>query len=286
MTAERQYDAFGNVIASSGAWKSQFGNAGRFGYQEDPDSGLKLLGHRYYDSSTGRFLTRGPIKDGRNWYAYCENRVVDHFDSNGLQSLPVNPSGLPPGWKQGPHGGSDGWRNEGGQGRYYSPGVDPLARDAGPGLEFHPESRKGGSLGPDPHWHPVDENGKKDKNHLRPGDPYPPGLNPQQPGENLSNGEDSVPTPEAPPAEAFGAKPMFNPGGLGSRDPFWKRPGFTTALAWGIGLFVAAIIVIVIAPAVLPLVLGGGALKAGAGIAGAVIVIGIGNGLRSRESPG
>ena len=87
VTAERQYDAFGNVIAPSGAWTSQFGNAGRFGYQEDPDSGLKLLGHRYYDSATGRFLTRDPIKDGRNWYSYSENKPVSHVDPSGLVAV-------------------------------------------------------------------------------------------------------------------------------------------------------------------------------------------------------
>ena len=31
VTAERQYDAFGNVIASPGARRSRCGNAGRFG---------------------------------------------------------------------------------------------------------------------------------------------------------------------------------------------------------------------------------------------------------------
>jgi RHS repeat-associated protein len=54
-TATRSYDAFGNVTSSTGTWKGGFGYAGDFGYQEDA-SGLKLLGHRYYDSSTGRFL--------------------------------------------------------------------------------------------------------------------------------------------------------------------------------------------------------------------------------------
>ena len=46
VTASRLYDAFGNVIASTGTWKSPFGNAGKFGYQEDPDTGLNLLAHR------------------------------------------------------------------------------------------------------------------------------------------------------------------------------------------------------------------------------------------------
>jgi RHS repeat-associated protein len=63
-TAQRQHDAFGNIVSSGGTWKGPFGYGGHFGYQEDKDSGLRLLWHSYYDSSTGRFLTRDPIKDG------------------------------------------------------------------------------------------------------------------------------------------------------------------------------------------------------------------------------
>jgi|GEM_PF-4174853 len=83
-SASKVYDAFGNLRTGSGSWKGQFHYGGQFGYQQDPDSGLKLLGHRYYDSTTGRFLTRDPIKDGRNWYVYCENSPVESYDSSGL----------------------------------------------------------------------------------------------------------------------------------------------------------------------------------------------------------
>ncbi len=82
--AAKVFDAFGNVISSSGDWKSQFGYAGSFGYQKDLDASLHLLGHRYYDSSTGRFLTRDPVKDGRNWYVYCSNRPITSADPTGL----------------------------------------------------------------------------------------------------------------------------------------------------------------------------------------------------------
>jgi RHS repeat-associated protein len=82
--ATQTYDAFGNLVYSSGTWKGPFGYGGSFGYQTDGDSGLKLLGHRYYDSSTGRFLTRDPIQDGRNWYTYCSNSPVTCADPSGL----------------------------------------------------------------------------------------------------------------------------------------------------------------------------------------------------------
>ena len=73
MVASRQYDAFGNVASSTGTWTGPFGYAGGFGYQEDA-TGLKLLGHRYYDSSTGRFLTR----DQTYWF------TLEEFNENGI----------------------------------------------------------------------------------------------------------------------------------------------------------------------------------------------------------
>jgi RHS repeat-associated protein len=85
--AGREYDAFGATTASSGSWQGPFGYAGQFGYQgsapADPLGGLMLLGHRYYDPSTGRLLTRDPVGDGSNWYAYCENDPVSFCDPDG-----------------------------------------------------------------------------------------------------------------------------------------------------------------------------------------------------------
>lgn len=86
VSATREYDAFGNPLSSSGSPQGPFGFAGAWGYQEDV-SGLQLLGHRYYDPSTGRFLTRDPIKDGRNWYGYCSNSPHRYVDPSGLSRL-------------------------------------------------------------------------------------------------------------------------------------------------------------------------------------------------------
>ena len=88
ITATRKYDAYGMVIGSTGTWKGPFGYSGSAGYQED-ETGLQLLGHRYYDSSTGRFITRDPIKDGRNWYGYCDNNPVNAIDADGLKKVVI-----------------------------------------------------------------------------------------------------------------------------------------------------------------------------------------------------
>lgn len=86
VSASKTYDAFGNLVASTGTWAGPFAYGGGFGYQEDA-TGLKLLGHRYYDASIGRFLTRDPIKDGRNWYTYCGNDPLGRYDGSGLNLI-------------------------------------------------------------------------------------------------------------------------------------------------------------------------------------------------------
>ncbi len=87
LSATRQYDAFGNIESSTGTFQGAFGYGGGFGYQSDADSNLKLLGHRYYDSSTGRFVTRDPARDGRNWFAYCGNSPASKADPKGLMMI-------------------------------------------------------------------------------------------------------------------------------------------------------------------------------------------------------
>jgi RHS repeat-associated protein len=80
-TAAKRYDAFGNVLASSGTWQGRFAYGGPHGYQTD--ASLQLLGDRYYDPSLGRFLTRDIAKDGRNWYVYCGNDPIAKADPAG-----------------------------------------------------------------------------------------------------------------------------------------------------------------------------------------------------------
>ena len=89
------YDAFGigRVCNADGPLAARFdpvGFGGQFGYYHDYQ-GRYLLGHRYYDSYTGRFVTRDPIgyKGGINLYGFVGNNPVNGSDPSGFSLAPV-----------------------------------------------------------------------------------------------------------------------------------------------------------------------------------------------------
>ncbi len=86
-TDSQLFDAWGMVVSRTGTTPTPFGFAGTSQYQTDTDSGLQLLGHRYYDPSTGRFITQDPARAGENWYAYCGNCPLNRSDPTGLQGV-------------------------------------------------------------------------------------------------------------------------------------------------------------------------------------------------------
>jgi RHS repeat-associated protein len=94
VTDTREYDAFGNAWApgTSGGNPTPYGFAGpRHRYETDHAAGLMYVGHRYYDSTAGRFISRDPVQDGYNWYAYCGNDPVNYIDPQGLASDHLDP---------------------------------------------------------------------------------------------------------------------------------------------------------------------------------------------------
>ena len=97
------YDGFGMTVSRTGTTPTPFGFVGKGQYQTDSDSGLQLLGHRYYDASVGRFISSDPAKAGDNWYAYCDNNPLKETDATGLDGDDPPPGHirighLPPGW--------------------------------------------------------------------------------------------------------------------------------------------------------------------------------------------
>ncbi len=78
---------FGAGYGIGGSNPSGFGYGGENGCQSDADTGLVLMGHRYYDSRIGRFISQDPAGDGDNWYAYAGNNPTNEIDPSGLESL-------------------------------------------------------------------------------------------------------------------------------------------------------------------------------------------------------
>jgi RHS repeat-associated protein len=80
------YDSYGELL--SGSATPPFGFGAQHGYYTDPETGLLLLTHRYYDPEEGRFLTRDPIgySGGMNLYGYVGNNPVTMIDPLGLSS--------------------------------------------------------------------------------------------------------------------------------------------------------------------------------------------------------
>lgn len=57
------------------------------GTSQDDETGMQLLGHRYYLPKLGRFLTQDPIgqEGGLNLYEYCSSNPLSSVDPDGRQ---------------------------------------------------------------------------------------------------------------------------------------------------------------------------------------------------------
>ena len=60
------------------------------GKQRDVETGLTYFNARYYDAAIGRFITLDPVKDGTNWYVYCENNPLKYVDLEGTRLRSVD----------------------------------------------------------------------------------------------------------------------------------------------------------------------------------------------------
>ena len=75
------YDAFGNQLSENENDTNPFRYCGEY---FDAETNNIYLRNRYYNTSTGRFITEDPIKDGLNWYVYCGNDPIMFVDPSGL----------------------------------------------------------------------------------------------------------------------------------------------------------------------------------------------------------
>ncbi|MDE2127836.1 MAG: RHS repeat-associated core domain-containing protein [Armatimonadetes bacterium] len=81
----KSFDAFGSRSISGTATDPYSGLGSQYGYYSDTETGLQLLGYRYYDPAEGRFVNRDPIgmAGGVNVYGYVANDAGNLADPDG-----------------------------------------------------------------------------------------------------------------------------------------------------------------------------------------------------------
>jgi RHS repeat-associated protein len=82
------YDPFGSILSSHVTIGNPFQFVGAQGVMAD-GNGLDFTRARFYDSSSGRFISPDPsgIAGGLNLYAYTSNQPLNHVDPSGLSFL-------------------------------------------------------------------------------------------------------------------------------------------------------------------------------------------------------
>lgn len=90
VVGRRDYGAFGEAVLTTGvAGALPFGFSTKF---EEKETGLYYYGFRYYNPSTGRWLSRDPIEegDGPNMYAFARNNALAYIDPDGRAATQIN----------------------------------------------------------------------------------------------------------------------------------------------------------------------------------------------------
>ena len=93
---EYTYDAWGNILTTTGSMASTLGAAYPLtyrGYIYDTESGLYYLQSRYYNPEVGRFINADILVStgqgflGNNMFAYCGNNPIIRYDPSGMNWL-------------------------------------------------------------------------------------------------------------------------------------------------------------------------------------------------------
>ena len=89
---EYTYDSWGRLLSCTGSLASTLGTQNPFryrGYVYDEETGLYYLQSRYYDPTTGRFISADTLLStgqgvlGHNAYAYCSDNPIIRIDISG-----------------------------------------------------------------------------------------------------------------------------------------------------------------------------------------------------------
>jgi RHS repeat-associated protein len=87
MGHERSYDVWGGVRSGAATGGPKCRYCANLGHVQDDESGLIYMRARYYEPSTGRFISEDPARDGINWFLYASNSPGLRVDQTGLSDV-------------------------------------------------------------------------------------------------------------------------------------------------------------------------------------------------------
>ena len=92
-SALRTFDAWGLIRrgAATGDPKGRY--CASLGHKQDDESGLTYMRARYYEPTSGRFISEDPSRNGGDWFSYCSKKPVSCADRDGNASF--NQADLP-----------------------------------------------------------------------------------------------------------------------------------------------------------------------------------------------
>jgi RHS repeat-associated protein len=82
---EKSYDAWGGLRTGTNA-NGKAAYCANIGHKQDDESGLVYMRARYYELTSGRFVSEDEVRDGMNWFSYCRNKPTSLVDSSGNES--------------------------------------------------------------------------------------------------------------------------------------------------------------------------------------------------------
>ena len=84
---QRSYGAWGEIRQGSATGGPRGRYCGNLGHIQDDESGLVYMRARYYEPTSGRFLSEDPSMHGKNWYAYASSNPINLLDPSGREGF-------------------------------------------------------------------------------------------------------------------------------------------------------------------------------------------------------
>ena len=85
---QRSYGAWGEIRQGSTTGGPRGRYCGELGHTQDDETDLVYMRARYYEPSSGRFISEDPSCQGLNWYVYCQNSPTSSIDGSGRDGSP------------------------------------------------------------------------------------------------------------------------------------------------------------------------------------------------------